>query len=238
LTAGPAPGDKSASRMKNEPRKSKRSKARGPSADAAAGAAAGVAPALSPKDKLLDAAERLLIKVGYSAITTRLVSQEAAVNHGLVHYYYGTMEDLFLAVAERFTARLIVRQRAMYAADTTFLVKWRTAMGFLEADLASGYPKVLLELEAMGWNRPPMRKRLAAINNQWRKVLTEAFAPAMRHYGIEDGPLGLEAIVALVMTFNQGIHLERLLDVSQGHAALLRSIDRWLAALEAKGGSR
>jgi AcrR family transcriptional regulator len=147
------------------------------------------------------------------------------------------MEELFLAVLERFTARLIVRQRAMYAADTSFLAKWRKAMGFLEEDLASGYPKVLLELEAMGWNRPPMRKRIAAVINEWRKVLTEAFAPAMEHYGIADGPLGLEAMVALVMTFNQGMHLERLSDVSQGHAALLRAIDRWLASLEAKGGT-
>jgi AcrR family transcriptional regulator len=195
-------------------------------------------PEISPREKLLDAAERLLIKVGHAAVTTRLVSQEAGVNHGLVHYYYGSMEELFLAVLERFTGRLIVRQRAMYAADTSFLVKWRKAMGFLEEDLAAGYPKVLLELEAMGWNRPAMRKRIAAVINEWRKVLTEAFAPAMEQYGIVDGPLGLEAMVALVMTFNQGIHLERLSDVSQGHAALLRAIDRWLASLEAKGAER
>ena len=195
-------------------------------------------PEISPKEKLLDAAERLLIRVGHAAVTTRLVSQEAGVNHGLVHYYYGSMEELFLAVLERFTGRLIVRQRAMYAADTSFLIKWRKAMGFLEEDLAAGYPKVLLELEAMGWNRPPMRKRIAAVIDEWRRVLTEAFAPAMAQYGIADGPLGLEAMVALVMTFNQGIHLERLSDVSQGHAALLRAIDRWLASLEAKGAGR
>ena len=179
-----------------------------------AAAARAVARA-RPRSKLLDAAERLLIKVGHAAVTTRLVSQEAGVNHGLVHYYYGSMEELFLAVLERFTARLIVRQRAMYAADTTFLVKWRKAMGFLEEDLAAGYPKILLELEAMGWNRPPMRKRIAAVINEWRTVLTEAFAPAMKHYGIADGPLRVEAMVALVMTFNQGIMLERLSDVSQ-----------------------
>src|SRR5258706_4186150 len=95
--------------------------------------------------RLLDAAERLLIATGYSAISTRLVAQEARLNHGLVHYYYGSMEELFLAVLERFTARLIVRQRAMYAADTTFLVKWRKAMGFLEEDLEAGYPKILFQ---------------------------------------------------------------------------------------------
>ena len=111
-------------------------------------------------------------------------------------------------------------------------------MGFLEEDLAAGYPKILLELEAMGWNRPPMRKRIAAVANEWRKVLTEAFTTAMERYGIVDKPFGVEAMVALVMTFNQGIHLERLSDVSHGHAALLRTIDRWLVSLEAKGGAK
>jgi len=186
-----------------------------------------------PRAKLLDAAERLLIDVGHSAVTTRLVSKEAGLNQGLVHYYYGSMEELFLAVLERFTARLIIRQRAMYAADTTFLVKWRKAMGFLEEDLAAGYPKIWLELQAMAWNRPPMRARIEAVHGEWIKVLTEAFTVAMKHYGVTDGPLPVDAMVALVATFNEGIMLERLSGISRGHAALLRSIDRWLASLEA-----
>jgi len=182
----------------------------------------------------MDAAERLLIELGYAAVTTRVVSKEAGLNHGLVHYYFGSMDELFLAVLERFTARLIVRQRAMYAADTTFLVKWRKAMGFLEEDLAAGYPKILFELQAMGWNRPDMRRRIASVIDEWRTVLTEAFTPAMKHYGIADGLLRVEAMVSLVMTFQLGMSVERLSGVKTGHDALLRAIDRWLASLEAK----
>jgi AcrR family transcriptional regulator len=192
------------------------------------------APAGDPRSRLLDAAERLLVDVGYSAVTTRVVSKEAGLNHGLVHYYYGSMEELFLAVLERFTERLIVRQRAMYAADTTFLVKWRKAMGFLEEDLAAGYPKIWLELQAMAWNRPAMRARVVAVHEEWVSVLTEAFGRAMKEYGIADGPLRVEAMVALVGTFNQGIMLDRLSGISHGHAELLQSIDRWLATLEKK----
>ena len=211
-------------RMTTPPDKSKRGKSeREPSHG----------PTSDPRTKLLDAAERLLIEVGHGAVTTRLLSKEAGLNQGLVHYYYGSMEELFLAVLERFTARLIVRQRAMYAADTTFLVKWRKAMGFLEQDLAAGYPKIWLELQAMGWNRPAMRTRLAAVHDQWITVLTDAFSTAMKHYGIVNHPLSVEALVALVATFNEGIMIERLSGIKRGHASLLRSIDRWLASLEA-----
>src|SRR5450432_4035384 len=179
------------------------------------------APAADPRTRLMDAAERLLIEFGYAAVTTRVVSKEAGLNHGLVHYYFGSMDELFLAVLERFTARLIVRQREMYAADTTFLVKWRKAMGFLEEDLAAGYPKIWLELQAMAWNRPPMRARLAAVHAQWTTVLRDAFTIAMKNYGLDEGPLTVEAMVALVATFNEGIMLNRLSDVNYGHDALL-----------------
>jgi AcrR family transcriptional regulator len=91
---------------------------------------------------LLDAAERLLIADGYAGLTTRKVAAEAGVNHGLVHYYFGSMEELLLQVLERFTERLIERQSAMYAADLPFLEKWRTAMRWLDEDVEAGYPKV------------------------------------------------------------------------------------------------
>jgi len=61
------------------------------------------------EEALLDAAERLLVSVGHASITTRLVAQEAGVNHGLVHYYFGSMENLLLRVLERFTDELIER---------------------------------------------------------------------------------------------------------------------------------
>ena len=50
------------------------------------------------------------------------------VNMGLVHYYFGTMDEV-LCGSERFTARLIERLRVMYEADVPFVEKWRTAMG-------------------------------------------------------------------------------------------------------------
>ena len=51
--------------------------------------------------------------VGYAGITTRRLAEEAGVNHGLVHYYFGSIENLLVRALERFTERLIARQRAM-----------------------------------------------------------------------------------------------------------------------------
>jgi AcrR family transcriptional regulator len=178
------------------------------------------------EEALLDAAERLLVDVGYARITTRALAEEAGVNHGLVHYYFGSNENLLVRALERFTARLVERQRELYAADLPFIDKWRTAMKYLLSEDVT-YEKAWLELQALAWNQPELRERLAHVNDEWRAVLTEAFREPHRQLGIE---MPLDALVALVMTFNVGIMVERLGDIETGHEALLDWIDRWLSS--------
>src|SRR5215218_9396707 len=108
-----------------------------------------VRPGYETEQALLDAAERLLVDVGAAGITTRRVAEEAGANHGLVHYYFGSVEQLLVLV--RFTERLIERQRQMYAADEPFVEKWRTAMRYLVSEDAT-YEKIWLELQALAWN--------------------------------------------------------------------------------------
>jgi AcrR family transcriptional regulator len=184
------------------------------------------------RDAFLDAAERLLTQMGWADITVRKLAAEAGLNHGLVHYYFGSMEEVLLQVLERFTDRLIARQRALYGGDMSFLEKWREAIGYLDEDRESGYQKILYELQAMAWNRPALRERVAGVNAAWRAVLTDAISEAMREYGLDKRKFPVEAIVALVITFNEGIMLERLSGVTAGHDELLQAIDRWLQTLE------
>jgi AcrR family transcriptional regulator len=175
---------------------------------------------------LLDAAERLLVDVGHAGITTRKLAEAAGVNHGLVHYYFGSNENLLVRTLERFTERLVARQRELYAADMPFVEKWRTAMRYLVSEDVT-YEKVWLELQALAWNNADLRARLARVNAEWRAVLTEAFEEPRRELGIE---MPLDALVSLVLTFNIGIMVERLGDIEAGHEELLDWIDRWLSS--------
>lgn len=182
-------------------------------------------------DALLDAAEQLLIEIGYAAITTRKLAERAGVNHGLVHYYFGSMEDLLFRVVERFTDGLIERQRAMYAAPMPFIDKWRQAMRFLDEDADSGYHKVWFEMQALGWNDDAIRERLQQVHQRWIDVVTPAFESGIAELGVDRRRFPTKAIVSLVVTFNQGIMLERLSGVDSGHRDLLRMVDRMLERL-------
>jgi AcrR family transcriptional regulator len=190
------------------------------------GLAQKTAARATAEDALLDAAERLLVDLGHAGITTRRLAEEAGVNHGLVHYYFGSNENLLARALERFTERMIERQRALYAADEPFVEKWRTAMRYLVSEDQT-YQKVWLELQALAWNNPELQSRLADVNAEWRSVLSEAFEEPHRELGI---PLPLDALVSLVMTFNLGVIVERLGGVETGHPELLDWIDAWLSS--------
>jgi AcrR family transcriptional regulator len=183
----------------------------------------------------LDAAERLLVKEGAAGISTRRLADEAGQNHGLVHYYFGSVDELLLQTLERFTGRVLERQRAMYGTDAPFLEKWRTAMSYIEDDLAAGYPKVWAELEALAWNKPDLRRRLCGVSDEWRTLLRDALAAAIDEYGLDEQRFSAEAWAVLVMQFNKGLLFERLLGFERGHSEMLAAIEDWLVSLaEAK----
>ena len=187
-------------------------------------------------EAIFDAAEALLIEVGYAAITTRRLAERAGVNNGLVHYYFGSMEEVLLQTVERFTRRLVERQRAMYASDAPFIEKWRAAMHFLDEDMGSGYEKIRLELQALGWNRPEMRERMRQEHQQWLDVLVPAFEIGLAELGVDTRRFPPKAIVSLVATFNEGMILERLSGIDSGHRELLDMIDRLLTEADTGGG--
>lgn len=132
------------------------------------------------KDLFLDAAERLLVQVGYAGIMTRAVAEEAGANHGLVH--------ILLRVDGR---ALRPGARALHPASHRALAldvlrghpfhrEWRAAMSYLEKDLVSGYEKVWLELQALAWNKPDLRDRVTLVNAEWRSVVTDAISQAAK----------------------------------------------------------
>ena len=186
------------------------------------------------EQRFLDAAERLLVEIGYAGITTRKLADEAGANLGLVHYYFGTMEELFVQVLERFTESLITRQRAMYASPAPYIEKWREAMRYLDEDRP--YQKIWWELQAMAWNRPEFHARVARVHDAWREAMRAAVEQALVRYQLDHSEFSTEAWLALILTVNEGIILERLSGIDRGHAELLAAIDSWLEGLEKRAG--
>jgi AcrR family transcriptional regulator len=188
---------------------------------------------------LMDAAERLLYEVGYAGVTTRAVAEEAGVNHGLVHYYFGSMEELLTQTLTRFVEQLALALEGLYAdPNLTFAEKWRLGSQFWVNEPTSRFPKILLELLAMGWNMPVLRTRLTEVHARFRTIFEHHFGQALRDYGLDESQFPLKVIVAAVTSFQLGLIVEGLSGVEEGHAELLDWIQQWIDDLEASSSKR
>ncbi len=184
---------------------------------------------------LMDAAESLLFEVGYAGVTTRAVAEAAGVNHGLVHYYFGSMDELLTQTLERFVDQLAEALEALYDdPNLTFADKWRLGSQFWVEEPTSRFPKILLELLAMGWNMPSFRPRIAEVHARFRAIFEHHFGQALRDYGVDEDEFPLKVVVAAVTSFQLGLIVEGLSGVEEGHQQLLDWIQRWIDGLEAK----
>ena len=67
------------------------------------------------------------------------------------------------------------------------------------------------------------------------------FGTGLRELGVDSRRYPVEAVVSLVLTFNEGVILERMMGVDSGHQHLLSMIDRMLVRRQrqrAKGSTR
>jgi AcrR family transcriptional regulator len=184
---------------------------------------------------LMDAAEGLLYEVGYAGVTTRAVADAAGVNHGLVHYYFGSMDELLTQTLERFVEQLALALESLYAdPNLTFAEKWRLGSQFWVDEPTSRFPKILLELLAMGWNMPDLRTRLTEVHARFRAIFEHHFGQALRAYDLDESQFPLKVIVAAVTSFQLGLIVEGLSGVEEGHQELLDWIQHWIDDLEAK----
>jgi AcrR family transcriptional regulator len=60
-------------------------------------------------DAVLDAAERLFAAAGPNEVSLRAIAQEAGINYGLVHRHFGTKDELFERLMQRYAERWTVR---------------------------------------------------------------------------------------------------------------------------------
>jgi TetR/AcrR family transcriptional regulator len=68
-----------------------------------------VAESSPTQDLILDAAERLFARQGFTATTIKQIGKEAAVNPALLYYYYDNKETLYRAMLQRILGQLLAR---------------------------------------------------------------------------------------------------------------------------------
>jgi AcrR family transcriptional regulator len=177
--------------------------------------------------RLVDAAEQLLISQGYAAVTSRRVAAKAGLKPQLVHYYFRTMDDLFVDVFRRRAEANLERFERAVRADGSLRNLWR-----LNTDRDSAVFTV--EFVALANHRKAIRDVVAAYAERFRAAQLDALAAALRTHGLADD---LPPLVAqLLMTgLAQLMALEQALGVTTGHDAAVAFVEETLARLQPEG---
>src|SRR5579862_7618375 len=78
----------------------------------------------SSRSALLRAAETLMRESGYAAVTSRALAARAGLKPQLVHYYFRTMDDLFLALWQRRADNLFAQQDEILKSPKPLKAVW------------------------------------------------------------------------------------------------------------------
>ncbi|HEY8527428.1 MAG TPA: TetR/AcrR family transcriptional regulator [Acidimicrobiales bacterium] len=174
---------------------------------------------------LLDVTERLMREEGYAAVSSRRVASEANVTGGLVHYYFRTLDDLFLAVFRRRAEQELARLARALRSPQPLRALWERSVDPAGAGL-------IMEFVALSNHRKQIRSEIRRYAERHRAMQVEALASRFGAYGIDPDKVPPAALLVLLTGLSQVLVLEQAIGMTAGHAESRELVERVLRRLE------
>jgi AcrR family transcriptional regulator len=183
------------------------------------------APDAKNRTVLIEAAERVMLEEGYAAVTSRRVAREAGLKPQLVHYYFRTMDDLFLAMFRHRAEIGLERQAKALASPQPLRALW-------EYSTDPAGTALTMEFSGLANHRKAIKAEIARYAERFRAGQAEALASLAERYGI-DADTFPPAVLAVIMTsISRVISMEQALGMSAGHAETLAFVEQYIQRLE------
>lgn len=184
------------------------------------------APDAKNRTLLLDAAEELLLTAGAGAVSSRRVAERAGLKHQLVHYYFRTMDDLFLAMFRRRGDQGLSQQAAVLASPQPLWALWR-----FNTDPA--WTALTMQFITVANEREALRAEISSYAERLRAEQITAVAGLLARYGIDDAEFPPTVLMVLMTSASRMLIIEQeALGMTLGHAETVEFVERWLQRLE------
>lgn len=183
------------------------------------------APDAKNRTVLLDAAESLMRDEGYAAVTSRRVADQAGLKPQLVHYYFSTMDDLFLEMFRRRAEQMLHHLARALKSPQPLWALWELNTDPVATSMA-------MEYVALANHRKELRAEIARYAELFRRAQLSAFTTAMGRYDVSFEGISPTVLMMLLNGATQVLVQERLLGVSTGHDETVKFALSWLARLE------
>jgi len=183
------------------------------------------------RTRMLDAAEDIMLHEGYAAVTSRNVAARVGIQAPLLHYYFPTIDDLFVALLRRRSERNVERMAAALASPKPLSAWW---------DLASD-PRgtaLFFELLAAVNHRQALKAEVGEVAREVRRMQMAVLDDILPDYGLDPD----EYPPALVAAAMQGLALALVADEVAGydtaHEKVRAAMSRLVARLERRRARR
>jgi AcrR family transcriptional regulator len=141
-----------------------------------------MAPATMPKPrsaddtkaKIIDAALETLQVEGIAGASARAIGRQGGFNQALIFYYFGSLNDLFLAAVDELSARRVERYRSHIDAVTTLAELVTVAARLHREDREEGHIGVLAQMLAGATTTPELRSPLRERFRPWTELVEGA----------------------------------------------------------------
>lgn len=173
---------------------------------------------------LIDATEQLLQEEGYAALTSRRIGARAGVKSPLIHYYFESLDDLYLAVFRR------TAQEALRRIDEA-LRSERPARAVWEIMSDPGGARFTMELTALALHRASISHELATFSGMVRDRVAQGFERRFQARGIAS-PLPAVVAQMLMVAVAAFLTQEKAIGISKEHAKLEAAVETWLEFLD------
>ncbi|RDH74081.1 TetR/AcrR family transcriptional regulator [Mycolicibacterium moriokaense] len=176
------------------------------------------------RQALIRATAQIMLDEGYAAATSRRVAAKAGVKAALVHYYFPSMDDLFLAVLREGAETNLAHQREALADDTPLHALW-------QLNNAHG-ARLLMEFMALANHRKEILSEIVNYAARFGDLEESAVTLAMRAHGIDMAEFPPVVMSMIVTSLARILVLERSLGITRGHAEAADFVERLLDRYE------
>lgn len=173
---------------------------------------------------IVDTAEQVIREEGYAAASTRRVAIRAGLKPSLVHYYFPTTDDLFLAVFKRGAAQSDAMIEQALSSDDPLRALWgffadtsRTTLAFEFVALANH--RKVIGAEIARHSEAMRARQVAALEQLIGEKLTASGSGT---------PAGFSLVLAGI---GRALVMEGELGVRSGHADARAFVEAWLDRL-------
>ncbi len=183
------------------------------------------APDAKNRTVLLDAAERLMAEEGYAAVTSRRVAEQAGLKPQLVHYYFRTMDELFLELFRRRAEEMLHHHQLALKSPQPMWALW-------ELNTDPNGTSLTMEYIALANHRKTLRAEIARYAELFRTEQIKTITAAMARYAVDFEEFTPTVLMVLLTGATQALVQEELLGMRVGHDETLRFAEKWLTFLE------